>query len=157
MAELGPNSVYWEIWCSFYVDFIFSARVSCSTLLSVIYARLTLCYPIVIFLNNNPGRAWRARLTNIPVTMLYWLVKIPFLKETMVCFSRHVQVQVFKLCWNHYCTDTGELLKQLNCVLRKQPQCRQWRTSTSCPTLAPSTISLNLLIWSSPLRVSQSF
>lgn len=107
---------------------------------TVCYLRepVILCYPIVIFLNDNRDRAWRACLLNTLVTMLYRRVKIPFLKEKQSCgFSCHVLVQVFKLGWNHYCTETGELLKLLNGLLRKQPRCRQWCTSPSCATLPP--------------------
>jgi len=50
MAELGPGSIYWEIWSSFYVDFIFSACVSCSMLLSVIYVKqFSFVIPLLFF------------------------------------------------------------------------------------------------------------
>lgn len=76
-----------------------------------------LCYPIFIFLNNNLDGAWKTHVLNSPITVRYWLVKVPFLKDAMVCFSRHIQVQVFKLCWNQYRTETGGLLKERNCLL----------------------------------------
>lgn len=129
LRNMMQLSCWFPIFCSCTVFYV-TVCYLCETVI--------LCYPIVIFINDNPDRAGRACLMNTLITMLYWLVKIPFLKEKQFCvFSHHVLAQVLKLGWNHYCTETGELLKLLNGLLGKQPRCRQWCTSPSCTTLPP--------------------